>query len=348
MISSNGGSSLRRRRGTKTRRRNPATALWAMVCVLGLALVGAVTLLVGLYTSLTAEEKQVTVDRMRHKVQAVPNLLRGKQQQLQVPVQPHDNSNASNKKPVARPGSPVVSADSGGGSGSFFTSSSSKTYPYSLDKLATESEVSSYSPRGGFRFEEYKDGDSPYKITDELRQKSDALARSRRNFVKGAMQFAWGGYTKYAFGYDEIKPQSAVGDNGWGGQGITLVDALDTLWLMGMKDEFWEARNWVRDNLNHGTTGFTSVFETTIRDLGGLLSAYDLSGDESFLTKAVDLGTRLLHAFDDAPSGIPFGQVNLRDGNRRNIGKSGMQNIHSIDDRWVIRPMGSPPVLHYI
>ena len=53
-----------------------------------------------------------------------------------------------------------------------------------------------------------------------------------------------------------------------------------------------------------------SVFETTIRELGGLLSAFDLSGDMVFLSKATDLGRRLGHAFD-TPSGIPFGAVSL-------------------------------------
>lgn len=59
----------------------------------------------------------------------------------------------------------------------------------------------------------------------------------------------------------------------------------DTLWLMGMKEEFWEARDWVRDKLSFDHAGQVSVFETTIRELGGLLSAYDLSEDPAFLKK---------------------------------------------------------------
>lgn len=54
---------------------------------------------------------------------------------------------------------------------------------------------------------------------------------------------------------------------------------------MGMKDEFWEARDWVRDKLSYSHASEVSVFETTIRELGGLLSAYDLSGDDIFKTK---------------------------------------------------------------
>ena len=54
---------------------------------------------------------------------------------------------------------------------------------------------------------------------------------------------------------------------------------------MDMKEEFWKARDWVRDHLTFSHASEVSVFETTIRELGGLLSAYDLSGDEIFKTR---------------------------------------------------------------
>ena len=79
------------------------------------------------------------------------------------------------------------------------------------------------------------------------------------------MKHVWAGYKKYAFGFDELKPLSKVGHNPWGGMGTTLVDSLDTLWLMGMKEEFWEGRDWVRDHLSHDHVGSVSFFETTIR-----------------------------------------------------------------------------------
>jgi mannosyl-oligosaccharide alpha-1,2-mannosidase len=110
-------------------------------------------------------------------------------------------------------------------------------------------------------------------------------------------------------GYDELKPQSRVGSNAFGGLGATAIDSLDTLWMLGLKDEFARARAWVADKLsfdryasarrlpcfahNGACQGGASacrdydasVFETTIRILGGLLSAYDLSGDRVFLTR---------------------------------------------------------------
>ena len=54
---------------------------------------------------------------------------------------------------------------------------------------------------------------------------------------------------------------------------------------MGMEEEFWKARDWVKEHLSFRHASEVSVFETTIRELGGLLSAYDLSGDEVFKEK---------------------------------------------------------------
>jgi hypothetical protein len=53
-----------------------------------------------------------------------------------------------------------------------------------------------------------------------------------------------------------------------------------------------------------------SVFETTIRYLGGLLSAYALSGEHVLRDKAEELGLKLLPAFDSS-SGLPYHELNL-------------------------------------
>lgn len=74
--------------------------------------------------------------------------------------------------------------------------------------------------------------------------------------------------------------------------------------------EFAEAREWVRDSLNLDINRDVNLFEVTIRVLGGLLSAYHLSGDRMFLKRALDLGQRLMPCFD-SDSGVPFSDVNL-------------------------------------
>lgn len=44
-----------------------------------------------------------------------------------------------------------------------------------------------------------------------------------------------------------------VGKDDFGGVGATVVDSLDTLWLMGLKDEFKAARDWTAQNLSFHT-----------------------------------------------------------------------------------------------
>mmetsp|Transcript_32701 Transcript_32701/g.114897 ORF Transcript_32701/g.114897 Transcript_32701/m.114897 type:complete len:647 (+) Transcript_32701:903-2843(+) len=148
--------------------------------------------------------------------------------------------------------------------------------------------------------------------------KDDALARQRRSAVRGAMEHAWAGYKAHAWGKDEVQPVSARGRDNWGSLGVTLVDSLDTLWVMGMQAEFDEAKEWVRTSLRFDRTGDVSVFETTIRELGGLIAAFDVSGDRVFLDKALDLGRRLACCFD-TPSGLPRGTANLKNGRGRDV-----------------------------
>lgn len=56
--------------------------------------------------------------------------------------------------------------------------------------------------------------------------------------------------------------------------------------------EFAEAREWVATELKLDINKDINLFEVTIRVLGGLLSAYHLSGDEMFRTKAVSIAMR--------------------------------------------------------
>jgi len=84
------------------------------------------------------------------------------------------------------------------------------------------------------------------------------------------------------------------------GWGVTLVDSLDTLWIIDLQDKFDMAVNAVYNNISFETTttNLISVFETSIRFLSGLLSAYDLSGDDRLLSKVRDVRDMLYKAFD--------------------------------------------------
>lgn len=130
--------------------------------------------------------------------------------------------------------------------------------------------------------------------------------------VKRVFQETWSQYEKDAWGKDVYNPLSHKGKNmGKDPLGWIIVDSLDTLKLMELEEEFKTASAWVENELTYDIDYEVNVFETTIRMLGGLLSAYYLSENSMFLNKAVDLGDRLLGAFN-TPSGLPYASVNLR------------------------------------
>ncbi|EDO30560.1 predicted protein, partial [Nematostella vectensis] len=132
---------------------------------------------------------------------------------------------------------------------------------------------------------------------------------SRQKAVIEAFRHAWKGYKQFAWGHDELKPISKSFSE-WFNIGLTIIDSLDTMLLLNLKDEFREARDWVANSLSFDKNVDVNLFEVTIRVLGGLLSAYHLSNDDIFLNKAVELGDRLLPCFN-SQSGIPFSDVNL-------------------------------------
>lgn len=135
--------------------------------------------------------------------------------------------------------------------------------------------------------------------------------------VRSEMRWAWRNYRKHAWGKDQIKPISGgfesfpLKDHHLG---LTIVEALDTLWIMGLDAEFAQGVDWVKTSLDFDVDGDVSVFETAIRLVGGLLSAFHACGDRVLLAKARDLADRLLPSFHASPLGIPHRFVNLRTG----------------------------------
>ncbi|KAJ6505374.1 glycoside hydrolase [Mycena sanguinolenta] len=134
----------------------------------------------------------------------------------------------------------------------------------------------------------------------------------KRDAVVDAFKYAWSAYERDAMGADEYQPISHSGNNlsFHGGIGYTIVDAIDTMILMGLDSEYTQAKNWIEEHLTFNRSGYFSTFETTIRVLGGLLSAYHLTGDDLYKQHAADLGDRILPAFD-TDSGLPGSSVNL-------------------------------------
>jgi mannosidase alpha-like ER degradation enhancer 2 len=132
--------------------------------------------------------------------------------------------------------------------------------------------------------------------------------------VRQELLHAWRGYERYAWGHDELKPVSKTAKD-WYGDSLlmTPVDSLDTLILMGFKDEAEKAKALILEKLSFDKDIFVKNFEVTIRLLGGLLSGYQMTGDQRLLRLTEDLGTRLLPVFD-SPTGMPYMYVNLKTG----------------------------------
>ncbi|KAL9586722.1 MAG: hypothetical protein Q9212_000730 [Teloschistes hypoglaucus] len=135
-----------------------------------------------------------------------------------------------------------------------------------------------------------------------------AAREAKLDTIKKTFAFSWDGYRKNAWMQDELSPVSGKFRNPFCGWSATLVDALDSLWMLGMKEEFEEAAQAI------GKIDFTTsirndlpLFEVTIRYLGGLVSAYDLSGAKYriLLDKAVELADILMGAFD-TPNRMPM------------------------------------------
>jgi ER degradation enhancer, mannosidase alpha-like 2 len=135
--------------------------------------------------------------------------------------------------------------------------------------------------------------------------------------VKAEFLHAWNGYKKYAWGHDDLKPLSKTYHD-WYAQPLlmTPVDSLDTMIIMGFKEEANATRQYIVENLSFDKDLSVQNFEITIRLLGGLLTGYQLTGDKRLLRLAEDLGTRLLPAFE-SPTGMPYRYVNLRTGKVR-------------------------------
>ncbi len=135
-----------------------------------------------------------------------------------------------------------------------------------------------------------------------------ASRERKRDVIREVFSFSWAGYKKKAWMQDELSPVSGKYRNPFCAWGATLVDSLDTLYMMGLKEEFEEAVEAVKDiDFTTSPRNDIPLFETVIRYLGGLVAAYDISegAHRILLDKAVELADILMGAFD-TPNRMPM------------------------------------------
>ncbi|XP_073643691.1 ER degradation-enhancing alpha-mannosidase-like protein 1 isoform X3 [Tursiops truncatus] len=188
------------------------------------------------------------------------------------------------------------------------------------------------------------------------------LRAQMRDLARGMFVFGYDNYMAHAFPEDELNPIHCRGrgpDRGdplsipgtqglflilplclhstssnlnindvLGNYSLTLVDALDTLAIMGNSSEFQKAVKLVINTVSFDKDSTVQVFEATIRVLGSLLSAHRIitdskqpfgdmtikDYDNELLHMAHDLAVRLLPAFENTRTGIPYPRVNLKTG----------------------------------
>uniref|UniRef100_A0A8C4RKK5 alpha-1,2-Mannosidase n=1 Tax=Erpetoichthys calabaricus TaxID=27687 RepID=A0A8C4RKK5_ERPCA len=173
------------------------------------------------------------------------------------------------------------------------------------DKVAQENMV--FKTNGGNAALPYLDFKRPPGVVG--REPADPETRQKRDKVKEMMKFAWDSYKHYAWGSNELKPISKQGHS-------SNLFGKETRSLGGQNLFEEDGTTWINQHKS-SSNAEVSVFEVNIRFVGGLLSAFYLSGEEVFRKKAVELGEKLLPAFN-TPTGVPWALLNIKSGIGRN------------------------------
>jgi len=135
--------------------------------------------------------------------------------------------------------------------------------------------------------------------------------------VRTEFLHAWNGYKRFAWGFDEVLPVSGKPKNFFDpghSFGLSIIEAMDTLYVMGLDDELAQCVKWLRSNLDFDVDARVQMFEAIIRMVAGLLSGYYATGERFLLDGARDLADRLLVCFTKSPSGAPYRYANLKTG----------------------------------
>jgi hypothetical protein len=135
--------------------------------------------------------------------------------------------------------------------------------------------------------------------------------------VRAEFLHVWNGYKRFAWGYDEFSPIAGkprdffVDGHSFG---LSIIEAMDTLYIMGLDEELAACIAWLRSHLNFDVDAKVQMFEAVIRMVAGLTTGYYATGERFLLDGARDLADRLLVCFTKSPSGAPYRFANLKTG----------------------------------
>ena len=138
-------------------------------------------------------------------------------------------------------------------------------------------------------------------------EKEKRVWRRRAEEIREATRSAYRAYMEHGEGLDDLDPVKKRGVASDIHARATLFDSLSTLWVTGLRDEFSEAVVLIRRE-GGGSTGVLhsgKTFEYHIRVVGGLLSAYALSGEGVLLQAATEAADGVLGALSLSRTSIP-------------------------------------------
>ncbi|KAH8241374.1 hypothetical protein KR032_011539 [Drosophila birchii] len=139
---------------------------------------------------------------------------------------------------------------------------------------------------------------------------SEETPEAMRQKIKEMMLHAWNNYARFTWGKNEFRPISRGVNFGkeFGHQelGATIIESMDTLYVMGLDKELNRSREWIQklftlDRVDQPL----SIFELTSRMLGPMLTMYALTGDQLYMDKAIHIADKILPTFQ-TPTGIPM------------------------------------------
>ncbi|XP_017026834.1 mannosyl-oligosaccharide alpha-1,2-mannosidase IA [Drosophila kikkawai] len=143
------------------------------------------------------------------------------------------------------------------------------------------------------------------KHKDPLEETPEAMRRK----IKEMMLHAWRNYARFTWGTNEFRPITRRvnfgSEFGHHKLGSTIIESMDTLYVMGLYKELNRSREWIRKSFTLDRVDETlSIFELTSRMLGPMLTMYALTGDQLYRDKAIHIADKILPAFQTA-TGIP-------------------------------------------
>ena len=125
--------------------------------------------------------------------------------------------------------------------------------------------------------------------------------QSRREFVKNMALSSWNAYSAFAWGNETLMPVTKKSNDGYFGNnsGRSILAAMSTLWIMDLKEEFEQGRQWIDEKLNLSNMGKeVVVFRVVTEYIGGLLSCYALTDDLKFVIKAKEMANKLSKVYE--------------------------------------------------